>query len=386
LKESGLCPVLPYPALGRFLVQPPTVYGGRSSEAPSGVSSSAVPNPEGPELAGVLEILAVWKRADLVTLLRRARLEFDESDQYGSLLFSHLTTAEVYAPIEDCERLRALPRVDRDRILQALLEIHPPRAHSIEINRLEFFVDPATPVVGRHNDELISDVEAQRALMIAVATGGPRIQSVNEEYKERCTRISAGLADRGLADPNPYRDLWAWYGKWSSGDLPSYQSRRQYISDLYAPLLERLNRGPTAPSFEMFGQPTGWAKVDRGLGEIRKRLEEASTEEQFQAIGLLCRETLISLAQLVYDPSRHTPLDDVVPSESDAKRMLEAYIQVELAGSTNEAARRHARASLDLANDLQHRRTATFRQAALCSEATAAVVNVIAILSGKRDP
>jgi len=340
-----------------------------------------------PELAGVLEILAAWKRTDLVALLRRARLEFDESDQYGSLLFSQLTTAEVYAPIEDCQRLRALPQADRDRILQALLEIYPPRAHSIEINRLEFFVDPATPtVVGRRNDELIGDIEAQRALMIAVATGGPRIQSVNEEYKERCTRISAGLAERGLADPNPYQDLWAWYGKWSSGDLPSYQSRREYISGLYAPLLERLKLGPAGAGVEMFDQPTGWTKVDRGLGEIRKRLEEASTEEQFQAIGLLCREALISLAQLVHDPAHHKSLDGIIPSETDAKRMLEAYIHVELAGSTNEAARRHARASLDLANDLQHRRTATFRQAALCSEATATVVNVIAILSGKRDP
>jgi hypothetical protein len=66
--------------------------------------------------------------------------------------------------------------------------------------------------------------------------------------------------------------------------------------------------------------------------------------------------------------------------------MLEAYLATELAGGENKVARQHARAALDLANELQHKRTATFREAALCSEATAAVINLIAIMSGQRDP
>jgi hypothetical protein len=203
---------------------------------------------------------------------------------------------------------------------------------------------------------------------------------------ERRDWIRSALRERGFLDPNPYPDLWAWYGKWSSGDLPTYKSRRQYISDLYIPLIERIKQGGPFRGAEVFTEPTGWARVDRGLEEIRQRLEEASTEEQFQAVGLLCRETLISLAQTVYDPSRHTPIDDTDPSETDAKRMLEAYLAKELTGGTNEVARRHARAALALANDLQHRRTAKFRQAALCAEATTAVVNLTAIISGRRDP
>jgi hypothetical protein len=66
--------------------------------------------------------------------------------------------------------------------------------------------------------------------------------------------------------------------------------------------------------------------------------------------------------------------------------MLEAYFAVELAGGANEEARRHARSALDFANAVQHRRTATFRDAALCVEATTTVVNVIAIVAGRRDP
>ena len=114
-------------------------------------------------------------------------------------------------------------------------------------------------------------------------------------------------------------------------------------------------------------------------------LEKAKNEEQFQAIGLVCRETLISLAQTVYDPSKHVVTDGIALSKTDAKRMLDLYISAELAGKTNEVARKHAKAALDLANDLTHKRTAAFRLAALCAEATTALVNLIAIISGRRD-
>lgn len=42
-------------------------------------------------------------------------------------------------------------------------------------------------------DELIVEIEAQRSLMVAVATGGPRIQAVNQQYIERRERIAVEL-------------------------------------------------------------------------------------------------------------------------------------------------------------------------------------------------
>jgi len=236
------------------------------------------------------------------------------------------------------------------------------------------------------DEELLEEVQAQRNLMITVATGGPDIQTVNAEYQHRRSRIQAALAERGIRYPNPYADLWEWYGKWSSGDLPSYQSRRQYIADLFRPLIEALEPGAKFEGTRVFAEPTGWAKVDGQLDEVRRRLAEASTEEQFQAVGILCRETLISLAQTVYDSQEHASVNGVEPSKADTRRMLEAYICTELGGSANEAVRRHASASLKLTVALQHDRTADFRQAALCAEATASLVNVIAILAGRRNP
>ena len=54
------------------------------------------------------------------------------------------------------------------------------------------------------------------------------------------------------------------------------------------------------------------------MNSMNHRLLSAETEEDFQAVGLLGREALISLAQAVYDPDAHPPLDGVVPSETDA--------------------------------------------------------------------
>ena len=135
----------------------------------------------------------------------------------------------------------------------------------------------------------------------------------------------------------------------------------------------------------VFEEPTGWPKVDRQIQQARLSLQQADSEEEYQSIGLVCREALISAAQATYIRETYPPLDGVEPSETHAARMIEAIIAVELGGSANEEARAHAKAALKLAVALQHKRTADFRTAALCSEATFSVVNILAILTGRRD-
>jgi hypothetical protein len=186
------------------------------------------------------------------------------------------------------------------------------------------------------DEELITEIEAQRGLMMTVATGGPRIQVTNAQYIERRDRIAAELRRRGISEPNPHGDLWAWYGRWSAGDMPTYQSRRDYLNRLYGPLVDKIRLGLETIEPRIFEEPTGWPRVDRGIYEVRRRLEQAENEEHFQAVGLLCREVLISAAQVVYDAERHPPEDEVPPSDTDAKRMLDGYIAAELAGGPNE--------------------------------------------------
>ncbi|SFN24497.1 hypothetical protein SAMN05216386_0091 [Nitrosospira briensis] len=231
------------------------------------------------------------------------------------------------------------------------------------------------------NDELIGGLEQLKNLLISVATGGPRINDVEHRYQQTFLVVAAELASRRIENPITFGSLWDWYGRWSSGDLPTYQSRRDFIGELVNSVINLIRTGR-----QDLPPPTRWQRVDRCVGELRDRLASSSTEEQFQTVGLLGREALISLGQVVFDPTRHPSTDGVQPSPTDGKRMLEAFIATELAGGAYEEGRRHAKSALEFAVALQHRRTATFRDAAMCAEATTAVVNLIAIVAGRRDP
>lgn len=76
---------------------------------------------------------------------------------------------------------------------------------------------------------------------------------------------------------------------------------------------------------QVYSEPTGWRKVDRQLQEMRLRLDTAETEEQYQAVGHLCREVLITVAHEVYDSDFHRTTDGVIPRKTDTVRMIEAY-------------------------------------------------------------
>lgn len=227
--------------------------------------------------------------------------------------------------------------------------------------------------------DLINKIEYIKNTMISVSTGGMRIQEINEEYKKIYRLVNIELKNHGIANPNPFSDLWEWYGKWSSGDLPKYRDRRKFISELFKNLIHEINNQDNFEELQI--ELEGWDRIERSVGEIKLRLRKAQNEEQFQAIGLLCRETIITLAQEVYDAEKHPVIDEVTPSETDAKRMLEAFISIELSGSSNESLRRYARVTNNLTNELTHKRTATLKFAKLCSSACINLVNLIRIIN-----
>jgi len=63
--------------------------------------------------------------------------------------------------------------------------------------------------------------------------------------------------------------------------------------------------------------------------------------------------------------------------------MLESYIAVELGGSSNETLRKYAKVTLDLTNELTHKRTASKQDASLCAAATISLINLIGIIEGR---
>lgn len=221
-------------------------------------------------------------------------------------------------------------------------------------------------------EELRSLIEAEMDQMTSVATGGPSIKYVDGEYRERRKRIRSLLGDLGLEDPNPHVDLWAWYGKWSR-DLKTYQARRDHIREMFNPLLKSIEDLQTQPlgSGLPEAETTGWDAVDGQVAQLRIRLAKSETSEDFQAIGLLCRDILISLGEAAHDPAEHGEV-----GESGVDR-LNAVVDAYSPGESNQKLRKLLKATFDYANVVQHQRTGAMHEAGICAEATVAATQII---------
>lgn len=320
------------------------------------------------------KFLESLQRFELSALLSECSVTIEES--IGGFVnddwFSELPNeyAVIVAPQPIDQALRKIDETDRKRLADAVANGWGRSGQfdlKIQTAKHEVAGVPA----------LLADLLIHREMMIDVATGGERIQDVNDYFRAREVRIRDQIpAD--IQYDNPHEDLWAWYHHWSS-ELPRYKDRRQYARQLFRPAIEKLARRSSVPVPER--EASGWERVDRALAKARSQLGLASAEEDFQLIGLLCREVLISLGQAVYDPLLHAPTDGVEPSQTDASRMIGGYIAFAFGGSSNEEVRAHAKASLRLALALQHRRTANRQLALLCLEATSSTVAVISIIA-----
>jgi hypothetical protein len=311
------------------------------------------------------------QRFDLAMLLRHCQVALVRSEIDNGFFTELSDEAIIEAPMPIGEAMKRLPPQDRKRIAEAVASAYPNRKapDDITLRVSDASIGGAAA--------LLAELFIHREMMIDVATGGARIQEVDDYYRAREVRIRQAVP-AGLNYENPHADLWDWYRHWSA-KLPQYKDRRFFVRQLFGPVIEAISKRSSLPSEPR--EPTGWQRVDRAMSKVRTQLKTASAEEDCQAIGLLCREIIISLAQAVYDPSIHESLDGVRPSETDANRMLEAYISHVFPGASNKEVRVHARASLALALNLQHRRTATRQLAALCVEATASTTAVISIIA-----
>ena len=128
-------------------------------------------------------------------------------------------------------------------------------------------------------------------------------------------------------------------------------------------------------------EPTLWEKVDRQATAMREQLTRATSEEGYQAVGHLGREVMISLAQAVIDPAEAISEDGEPPNETDAARLLDAYIGKTLSGGGNEALRRAVRGVVKATSAVLHDRRATPKDASLISELVSTSVHLVHILA-----
>ncbi|QUS37852.1 hypothetical protein RPMA_02500 [Tardiphaga alba] len=321
-----------------------------------------------PVTHNAVRFLETLRRSDLSALLFHAEITV------GTTGTSLVVVVRSPRPFSDA--LEVLPPHDRQRIAQAAVSNRPSARAPADI-----IVRHVGDVIDGHG-ALLPDLIIHRDMMISVATGGRTIQDVDDYYVARQVWISDACAAAGIAYENPHNGLWEWYNFWKA-HFATYAERREYVRKLFAAPIAAASARIASPSPVSEREPTGWERVDRALGNAKTQLARASTEEEWQAVGLVCREVLISLAQAVFDPEVHQPTDGIAPSATDANRMTEAYLQHVFPGESYKEVRGHARAALALALNLQHRRTATRQLAALCLEGTSSAVAVISIIAGR---
>ena len=234
-------------------------------------------------------------------------------------------------------------------------------------------------------NQLERDLLAIKDVLISVATGGARINEVEERYKKLQKVVSRQCNQLRIQYDNGFESLWDWYGRWRDG-LTTYQSRRDFISELLKPTFAAFDSDSVGSSVIMpIVDIDEWDRINRVVIKIKRDSAVAKNAEDYQQIGLLCRELIISLAQAVYNPALHGEKDDngVVIGKTDAMRMVGNYINVKLAGSSNEELRSYAKTTNKLANLFTHKRDATRKDMLMTVAATIALINFVVILEDK---
>lgn len=131
-------------------------------------------------------------------------------------------------------------------------------------------------------------------------------------------------------------------------------------------------------------EPTQWEKVDTQVAAMRASLIRARSEAEYQTVGHLGREVMISLAQAVIEPADAIGEDGKTPSDTDAARLLDAYIGHVLPGRGNEELRSAVRRAVKATSAVLHDRKATPQDAALIAELVSGSVRLVHILATVR--
>ena len=215
--------------------------------------------------------------------------------------------------------------------------------------------------------------------MVAVATGELEIKAANPEYQTHYRALSAVLQRLGIDNPNPFDDLWTFYGHWRA-ELPSYADRRVYVTELYAPVRRSLDELAYDELVDpVADRPTGWAAIDAAILKLRRSYAAARDAEDCKGVGLQCASLLQQLGRQVFDPALHLPAGEGEPGRDDAKRRIGLYVEAVTAGrgSAFSEIRKLATSCARLAEAVKHAPAPTRVEAGIAADATIQLAQMV---------
>lgn len=256
---------------------------------------------------------------------------------------------------------RALDTAKLDQIVAGPLPHHPDIEVAVALTR---FVHDQYESYGTNQEGLVSDDESLTILR----------------------SLKALLKRLGITtfDP-PFRDFSSFRSHWMRNDgYGSWQARRDILDEIFEPLhkiLDEREAGSIASSLATAISPhrvTGWPRVDEEISELRRHFESASTQQDYSNVGNDCVSTLEALSAAAYDHASHGRPGEDEPPVAKTKDRLDRVIEVSLVGKENAYLRKLARASIELAQAVKHRReTATRTEAGVAADAVILLANMV---------
>jgi len=182
----------------------------------------------------------------------------------------------------------------------------------------------------------------------------------------------------------PFRDFTGFRKFWNgAGMYGSYEKRRNYLHQALGPVIARLAElsfKALTDQLESSISPlsaTGWAQVNAEISQLRQRFAAAHSEQDYSAVGNSCVRILEHLGEVVFDQAVHVPSGHETPPRDKTKIRLETAIIHALPNGDNENLRKLARATVEVAQEVKHRKTPTRQSAAIAADSVILLVSIM---------
>lgn len=218
-------------------------------------------------------------------------------------------------------------------------------------------------------------------------------ESYGTDSSERITDTDAQLVLRALRSclrrlgidlSLPWRDLTTFRSHWlRNGCSGSWQARRDLLESFFEPihrqlyeLEEREFQAELADAVSPHAG-TGWQKVDVEMDALRRRFRQATTPQDYRAVGTHCVGVLEAISRTVYDPQTHLLPGEDEPPVDRTKQRIGRYVEVELSGKAHESLRGVVTKTIVLAHEIKHRETPGRREAGVAADAVILLANIL---------
>lgn len=240
----------------------------------------------------------------------------------------------------------------------------------------------------------------------------PEVQKQVEEYVEwQCRGKAKVIHSKPEQSFNELGfDITIWNvktdndGSWwvAQGDLPmnlypqdkAYYFATDEVFSFHLGIMLRLMNDEASKPDKLIDHVVHGAELSinlrRKLSLASEKLQEAVEIEEIQAIGVICRETLIEMIGYVFNPDFLEEGQEPF-KKSDVKNQGELVISKFLPGSNNSELRKHLKNLLngawDYSNIVTHSSSRTIHEASICLTMTTAAVSVFEnLLEMHHDP